>query len=104
MSVAKSGDLLVQDQGVGLDTFTGGSCSGGGWSLNSTISSSGDDWVDAALRPGNGIVAVSDAGNPSGTGQKALSLNYPSGTVVTTFNAPGQSLPIGIETTGYYHN
>jgi len=99
MAVANNGDVVVSDQLASVNTYSGGSCGGGGWTLASSISNGGDDWVDIALRPGNGLIGASDA-----SAVNAKILTYPAGALQATFTAPGAAQPIGIATTGNYHN
>jgi membrane-bound inhibitor of C-type lysozyme len=97
VDIAANGDLLELDQGVGLKTYFGGGCTGG-WTLSSRISSDGDDWVDVSLRPGNGLVAVSNISTLVGQ-----MYTYPAGLLTTTFEPPDVSSPNGIATTGWHH-
>jgi hypothetical protein len=112
IAFAKNGNLIATDELQAyiypsrVNTYAGGSCASGGWTLLSTISSAQNvRWPDIALRPANGLLGVTAnvQGSPSSPTGLVI-LEYPSGKVFKTFTAPGQSLLVGIATTGNSHN
>ncbi len=85
-----SGHLVIADQRYGIEGFSGGSCTGGGWTLGPQIPSGIYDWVDIALNAKATAVNRTDANS-----HNADQLAYPRGGLLRQF-VTGFTLPIGV--------